>query len=118
MGSPAELAGLSYTVVRPGGLTEDPSLESVEGLELNQGDTKSGRIARADVANICVEALLYPELTSRTTFECYYADTGAPLASVGVSNIFKQKTDKDGFVSGRECRGSSWNELFSGLEKD
>jgi uncharacterized protein YbjT (DUF2867 family) len=118
VGSPAAQEGLSYTVVRPGGLTEDPSLESVEGLELNQGDTKSGRIARADVANICVQALMYPELTSRTTFECYNADTGAPLASVGISNIFKQKTDSATFVSGRECRGSTWKELFSGLEQD
>lgn len=91
---------------------------SVAGLELNQGDTKSGRIARADVANICVESLYYPGLTGRTTFECYNADTGAPLASVGISNIFKQKTDSASYVSGRECRGSTWKELFSGLEKD
>lgn len=119
-GSPAEKEGLSYTIVRPGGLTEEESLGSdvPVGLELNQGDTKSGRIARADVANICVEALFYPELTGRTTLECYNADTGAPLASVGFSNILKAKTDKDNFVSGRECRGSTWKELFSGLEQD
>jgi len=117
VGSPAEKEGLSYTVVRPGGLTEEESLGSVAALELNQGDTKSGRIARADVANICVEALYYPQLTGRTTFECYNADTGAPLASVGISNIMKAKTEGD-FVSGRECLGSSWKELFSGLEKD
>ena len=84
-----------------------PSLDSVKGLKLNQGDTKSGRLA-------------YPELTGGTTLECYNADTGAPLGSVGMSNIFKQKTDsKDGgFVSGRECRGSTCKELFGGLEKD
>jgi len=118
VGTPAAELGLSYTVVRPGGLTEEPSLGSVAGLELNQGDTKSGRIARADVANICVEALAYPELTARTTLECYNADTGAPLGTVGISNIFKQTTEKDSFVSGRECRGDTWKELFSGLEQD
>jgi uncharacterized protein YbjT (DUF2867 family) len=118
VGTPAAEQGLSYTIVRPGGLTEEPSLGSVEKLELNQGDTKSGRISRADVANICVEALAYPELTGRTTLECYNADTGAPLGSVGISNIFKQTTNKDSFVSGRECRGNTWKELFSGLEKD
>jgi uncharacterized protein YbjT (DUF2867 family) len=118
VGSLAERAGLSYTIVRPGGLTEEPSLGSVAGLELNQGDTKSGRIARADVANICVEALFYPDFAGRTTFECYNADTGAPLASVGISNILKSKTAEDTFVSGRECRGSTWKELFSGLQKD
>lgn len=117
-GSPADKEGLSYTVVRPGGLTEEESLGSVSDLELNQGDSKSGRIARADVANICVEALYNPELTGRTTFECYNADTGAPLASVGISNILKAKTEKANFVSGRECRGSSWKEMFGSLEKD
>ena len=117
-GSPADKEGLSYTIVRPGGLTEEETLGSVSGLELNQGDTKSGRIARADVANICVAALYYPELTGRTTLECYNADTGAPLASVGFSNILKAKTEKDNFVSGRECRGTTWKELFSGLEQD
>lgn len=117
-GSPADKEGLSYVIVRPGGLTEDESFGSVSGLELNQGDTKSGRIARADVANICVEALFYPELTGRTTFECYYADTGAPLANVGINNILKTKIGKDNYVSGRECRGNTWKELFSQLEKD
>ena len=34
-GSPAEKEGLSYTIVRPGGLTEEESLGSVSGLELN-----------------------------------------------------------------------------------
>eukprot|EP00953_Heterococcus_sp_UTEX-ZZ885_P036999 19040-Heterococcus_DN1.PRE.2 len=45
-----------YTIVRPGGLTLDPAL-GVSELELNQGDDKSGRIARADVADICVNAI-------------------------------------------------------------
>jgi len=111
----------SYTIIRPGGLTEEGSL-GVSALELNQGDTKSGRIARSDVADICVESILNPKLTENTTFECYNKDTGAPLASVGISNILKAKTDNGDddkvFVSGRECVGSSWGELFSQLEKD
>ena len=41
--------GLDYVVVRPGGLTEDEP-RGVGAVELNQGDDKSGRIARADVA--------------------------------------------------------------------
>jgi hypothetical protein len=45
-----------YTLCRPGGLTLDPAL-GVSELELNQGDDKSGRIARADVADICVNAI-------------------------------------------------------------
>lgn len=46
----------SDTLVRPGGLTLDVPL-GVSELELNQGDDKSGRIARADVADICVNAI-------------------------------------------------------------
>jgi hypothetical protein len=85
---------------------------------LNQGDTKSGRLARADVAALCVESLAYPEATGGTTFECYDADTGAPLATVGLSNIAKKKTDGEVFVSGFERRGDTYKDLFTGLKKD
>jgi hypothetical protein len=47
-----------YTVVRPGGLTEDDP-RGVGAIELNQGDDKSGKIARGDVAAICVSAGSY-----------------------------------------------------------
>merc|ERR1712194_786364 len=45
----ASVEGATYTIVRPGGLTEDPE-RGVAALELNQGDEKSGRISRFDVA--------------------------------------------------------------------
>ncbi|KAK1746795.1 Rossmann-fold NAD(P)-binding domain-containing protein [Skeletonema marinoi] len=108
---------LTYTIIRPGGLTLDPP-RGVAAIELNQGDTKSGRLARADVAQLCVESLNYPHLTGETTFECYDADTGAPLATVGLSNIAKKKTDGEVFVSGFERRGNTYEELFTGLQKD
>ncbi len=38
------------------GLTLDPA-RGVAAIELNQGDTKSGRIARSDVARVCVESI-------------------------------------------------------------
>lgn len=38
------------------GLTLDPP-RGVTAVELNQGDTKSGRIARSDVARVCVESI-------------------------------------------------------------
>ena len=88
------------------------------GLELNQGDTKSGRISRTDVAALCVQAMLFPQYTSRATFECYNADTGKPLTSVGLSNLFKAKSDRNEFVSGRERIGSQWESLLKGLEQD
>ncbi len=49
-------SGLAYTIVRPGGLTEDAGRQSA--LLFAQGDKmKDGRISRDDVAEICVAAL-------------------------------------------------------------
>jgi len=107
----------TYTIVRPGGLTEEAPL-GASGLELNQGDTKSGRISRTDVAALCIQSMLFPQYTSRATFECYNADTGKPLQSVGLSNLFKAKSDGKEFVSGKERRGNTWETLFQGLEQD
>ena len=47
-------SGLTYTVVRPGGLTDD---DGGKGIEFGQGDTISGRIPREDVALVCLRAL-------------------------------------------------------------
>jgi len=108
---------LGYTIVRPGGLTEE-ALLGVKAIELNQGDTKSGRIARADVAEVCVEAL-FCKSAKNTTFECYYADTAKPLDGVGVSNLLKKKTkEEEAVVLGLERRGDSWAQLFDGLRVD
>jgi uncharacterized protein YbjT (DUF2867 family) len=110
---------LTYTIIRPGGLTEEPPV-GVTGLELNQGDVVSGRISRADVASLCIESVQYPGLAGGTTFECYTAGTGKPLQSVGLSNIFKQTSSSDDkvFQSGKEHRGEAWENLFTGLNKD
>eukprot|EP00903_Cladosiphon_okamuranus_P010513 g9944.t1 len=105
-----------YTIVRPGGLTLDPP-RGVTAIELNQGDTKSGRIARSDVARVCVESI-YSRKAEDCTLECYYKDTGKPLAAVGVSNILKQKTDDNAASFGTESVGNTWDELFSGLKRD
>jgi uncharacterized protein YbjT (DUF2867 family) len=114
----ASSASCAYTVVRPGGLTEEAP-KGVALLELNQGDTKSGRIARADVAAICVESLA-ADAAKDATFECYDADTAKPLASVGLSNILKKTNAQDDvvFKSGFERNGATWPELFRGLERD
>lgn len=107
--------GLGYTVVRPGGLTTGESLGAA-ALELNQGDSKSGRIARADVAAICVNALDSAS-TWDTTFECYERLTAKPIESVGLSNILRLKGEST-FLSGKERNGDSWATLFDGLEID
>ncbi len=60
-------SGVPYTIIRPGGLTDDPAGQSAFILE--QGDrviTGQSRIARADLATICVQALRYPGALNRT----------------------------------------------------
>uniref|UniRef100_A0A7S4KXC8 Uncharacterized protein n=1 Tax=Guillardia theta TaxID=55529 RepID=A0A7S4KXC8_GUITH len=92
----------------------------VSSVELNQGDTKSGRIARADVAEICVESIFSKDAAD-TTFECYYKDTAKPLEGVGLSNLFKKKTsdtEAQSIMTGKERQADSWPKLFAGLDKD
>lgn len=59
-------SGISYTIVRPGGLTDEPG--GHVGMALQQGDEGSGRIPRADVAAVMIAALDNPEAL-RKTFE-------------------------------------------------
>jgi len=106
---------LGYTIIRPGGLLTGAPV-GVAALELNQGDNKSGRLPRADVASLCVQCLGSPSAFD-TTFECYEANTAKPVESVGLSNLMKS-TDATDFVSGKERRGNTWSELFTGLERD
>jgi nucleoside-diphosphate-sugar epimerase len=106
---------LGYTIIRPGGLTKEPGL-GAGALELNQGDDKSGRISRADVASLCIKCLDSPDSWD-TTFECYETLTAKPLEAVGLSNIFKSK-DPTTVMTGRERRGETWDVLFQGLARD
>jgi hypothetical protein len=107
----------TFTIIRPGGLTEEPGLGPA-ALELCQGDVKSGRISRNDVASLCIQSTYYPQWTGGTTFECYNADTGKEVGQVGFSNLTKQKNDPaTSLATGRERRGDTWERLFTGLEK-
>jgi len=71
-------SGLDYTILRPGGLTQDPGGRA--GLRFTQGDTLGGgTIARADVAMLAVHAL-GNSAVSRTTFEVANDESAAPGA--------------------------------------
>jgi uncharacterized protein YbjT (DUF2867 family) len=48
-------SGVPYTIVRPGGLLDEAG--GKVAVEFMQGDTANGRIPRADVATVCIEAL-------------------------------------------------------------
>lgn len=58
-------SGLDYTIVRPGGLTEDAGRQG--SLLFDQGDEmEGGRISRDDVAEICVAALANQSARGKT----------------------------------------------------
>ncbi len=82
-------SGIPYTVVRPGGLRDDPGGE--RAIALGQGDEISGTISREDVAEVCLRALDH-DAARGVTFETIHAESGDPAAD--------------------------WAELFAPLRKD
>lgn len=65
-----ESTGLQYTIVRPGGLTNDPGTGSIAAAE----DLKPGSISRDDVAAV-IAALLEDRNTYRRSFDLTSGDT-------------------------------------------
>ena len=113
----------AIAAVEPGNEMEmlrDPGL-GVAALELNQGDTKSGRINRSDVAAICIESL-DSAAAFDTTFECYNADSAKGLDEVMGSNAkavsLGEKTEVTKALTGLERRADTWPKLFEGLQRD
>ena len=76
-------SSLTHTIVRPGGLTNDPATNDL--LVAEGGDTVSGTVPRADVARLMVAALDTPESENRT-FEVVARDgaRGSPDGLVDV----------------------------------
>ena len=74
-------SGVPYTIVRPGGLSDDPG--GVQTIIFEQGDTRSQGIwnTRADVARVCVAALKH-EAARNKIFEIH-AEDGEPQADFG-----------------------------------
>jgi uncharacterized protein YbjT (DUF2867 family) len=79
-------SGLTYTIVRPGGLRNE---DSPAGIVMNSADTLfEGSISRVKVAQVCVEALFVPEARNKTveivareavpaqSFEALFASVG------------------------------------------
>ncbi len=81
-------SGVPYTIVRPGGLTDDPGGQT--GIVFQQGDEGSGRIPRADVAAVMIAALDNPDAL-RKTFEV---------------------------ISDAEAKRDAWRSGFSALRRD
>ena len=106
--------GQYYTVVRPGGLSEDPG--EVERVRAQPGRRGGGRVSRDDVAAICVESITRED-TKNATFECYDADTAKPLGEVGFSNLIKYRRRRRPAHRSRR-RGQTWDDIFTGLTPD
>jgi uncharacterized protein YbjT (DUF2867 family) len=81
-------SGVPYTIVRPGGLVDEPGGKAA--VEFQQGDKASGRIPRADVATVCIEALGRKSALGKT-FE---------------------------IVSGKGAWPNNWNKDFAALAAD
>ncbi len=78
-------SGLPYTIVRPGGLKDDPG--GVLALYFDQGDRiGTGMISRADVATVCLHALGRVEALN-TTFEVVNKE-GSPPDAAGWDALF------------------------------
>jgi uncharacterized protein YbjT (DUF2867 family) len=67
-------SGVAYTVIRPGGLTDDAV--GKKPVTFAQGDKSTGTVSRADVAVACREALRIPAARNRT-FELF-SNSNAP----------------------------------------
>ncbi len=59
-------SGVPYTVVRPGGLINEPGGQHAFVLEQGDSVTAQTTISRADLAKICVQALAYPQARFKT----------------------------------------------------
>jgi uncharacterized protein YbjT (DUF2867 family) len=68
-------SGLPYTVVRPGWLTDET--EGAPGVQLRQGDRAAGSLTRANLAEICVQALRSKNAPG-TTFEAFDSPYPSP----------------------------------------
>jgi uncharacterized protein YbjT (DUF2867 family) len=77
-------SGLTYTIVRPGGLTNTPTNDP---LVMGKADTLfRGRIPRSLVAQVCVEALLCPDAHNKIV-EIITSPDANPLP---IAELFKK----------------------------
>ena len=56
-------SGLTYTIVRPCALTEQPGDKP---LYVEQGDNLKGQVSRDAIAELCLQALQIPEAVNKT----------------------------------------------------
>lgn len=87
----------SYTIVRPGGLSDKKEPVRLSGLRISQGDVVGGVISRDDTAWVCVEALRSDQARD-TVFELvtWPADKAPAKAPADWPAFFRQLQPNDG----------------------
>jgi nucleoside-diphosphate-sugar epimerase len=103
----AEKSG--FVIIRPGGLM-DNFASGVGSIELNQGDTISGEVNRADVAECAVAAALSSTMPRNVIFEMYEGGRSSPLQ--------KEFPAVSGFERSGATLGADYEILFKGLKSD
>jgi NAD(P)H-binding len=80
---------LKYTIVHPGGLTNDPGgeRELVVGVDDETTGTDSRSIPREDVAQVMLEALRYPEQYAGRSFDVRAKPVGDGTATTDFSSL-------------------------------
>uniref|UniRef100_A0A7S0HII0 NAD(P)-binding domain-containing protein n=1 Tax=Hanusia phi TaxID=3032 RepID=A0A7S0HII0_9CRYP len=112
----------SYTIIRPGGL-QSGKPKGLNNLVAVQGDTGYSDIDRADVAEVAVASVFYPE-TAFTTFELYERNA-KPLQKEFKDQVYgitgAHTTDlqynPSTVVTNKES-AAAFKEFFSNLKQD
>eukprot|EP00629_Pelagomonadales_sp_RCC1024_P001039 CAMPEP_0119280290 /NCGR_PEP_ID=MMETSP1329-20130426/22353_1 /TAXON_ID=114041 /ORGANISM="Genus nov. species nov., Strain RCC1024" /LENGTH=292 /DNA_ID=CAMNT_0007280873 /DNA_START=254 /DNA_END=1129 /DNA_ORIENTATION=+ len=86
-------SGLTYTVVHPGGLVDEPggARELTVGIDDELLGQKSRSVARADVARVCVAAL-FNEKAENLAFDLASKPAGEGTATADAAAVFDQLT--------------------------
>ena len=82
-----KVSGIPYTIVRPGGLKDGNDDDSESILMSSQETLFEGSIPRQKVAQVCVEAITYPEAKSKIVEVVTRVDTEAKTWSQMFRNI-------------------------------
>jgi uncharacterized protein YbjT (DUF2867 family) len=72
-------SGLDYTILRPGGLSDEPSRGGRARL-LGKALRPPARIGRADLASLCIEAVTHPDASNATFGVAWAAREGPAVA--------------------------------------
>jgi uncharacterized protein YbjT (DUF2867 family) len=109
-----DASGLSYTIIRPGGLSNEPS-KGASGVEVSQGDILSSEIGREDVAFVTVAAILKGAATDNATLEVYGSGGETMFGmKTGPAKLAGELPDNAKFLH----RSNTYEGLLDGLLND